>query len=188
MQKRQQIPTYNALKGLGAIGILASHMSYLSDSTNLFWKIAYEVFLSKGAICTTLFVLFSGFFLCYTWKEIGFKSYIIGKLKRIYPLTLLVFLAAIAVDILFKNNGIVNDTPLGSKQWIFNVFANVFLFKAFIPIESTFYSFHGPSWYISFLFVFYIIAFPFVKQLHGNKKKYGLKLLREWQLLHIQLS
>ena len=144
-------------------------MTYLRDASNPFWKTFYSFFMSKGAVCTILFVLFSGFFLNYTWKEQEYKKYIIGELKRLYPLTLLVFLASVAVDILISGNEVVNEgAAVGSGLWFFNIFANLFLFKAFIPVESVFYSFHGPSWYIPVLFVFYLIAFPFVQGLHSK--------------------
>ncbi len=171
MANKEKIPTYNALKGIGSIGILFSHMAYLKDAANPFWMNFYKVFMSKGAICSTLFVLSSGFFLDYAWKDKKFREYIVSKLRRIYPLAFIVLLAAIAVDILLSGNTVVNEgVPVGSGLWFFNIFANLFLIKAFIPIESVFYSFHGPSWYISMLFVFYLIAFPFVKGLHGKHR------------------
>lgn len=179
MAKREQIATYNALKGIGAVGIVFSHMAYLGDAANPFWKGFYSVFMSKGAICTTLFVLCSGFFLDYAWKDQKFGRYVTGKLKRKYPLTFIVFLAAVAVDILLAGNAVVNEgAPVGSGLWLFNVAANLFLFKAFIPIKSVFYSFHGPSWYISLLFVFYLIAYPFVKGLHGGNKAKWKRIIR----------
>ena len=42
------------------------------------------------------------------------------------------------------------------------------MLKAFIPVESTFYSFHGPSWYLSALVVFYVLAWFIVPRLVGN--------------------
>ncbi len=176
--RREKIATYNAWKGIGSVGILFSHMSYLREAANPFWKNFYSVFMSKGAICCTLFVLFSGYFLDYAWQNRDFKDYIFGKLKRIYPLTFFVFLAALAVDLLLTGNNVVNEVAVGSKEWYFNIFANLFLFKAFIPRESVFYSFHGPSWYISVLFGFYLIAYPFVNGIHGNKPEKWLKRIQ----------
>lgn len=48
--KKEHIKTYNALKGIGVLGILFSHMSFLSDAQNSFWSVVYKVFMSKGAI------------------------------------------------------------------------------------------------------------------------------------------
>jgi len=184
MEKPKQIKTYNALKGIGAIGILFSHMSYLGEGNNLFWKNMYSLFMNKGSAFCSLFVLLSGFFLNYTWKDKPFRSYLQGKLKRVYPLTLLVFIMALVVELIMPNNGVVSEGVVtGSPVWFFNIVANIFLFKAFIPYETTFYSFHGPSWYISVLFGLYIIAYPFVRGLHGSQKSKWVKCIRRGVLV-----
>lgn len=178
MIKNDRIETYNALKGIGALGILFSHMAYLSESDNLFWKGFYDIFMGKGAVCCTLFVLCSGFFLNYAWKDYKFGQYIVKKLKRIYPLTIIVFVMALIIDVIFSGNEIVSQGVVtGSAAWYFNAVANIFLFKAFVPFETTFYSFHGPSWYISVLFAFFLIAYPFVKGLHGKHKEKWARII-----------
>ena len=170
--KREQITTYNAWRGICAVGILFSHMYYVADSNNAFWHGFHQIFMRQGSICSTFFFLCSGFFLNYTWKkDIPFGKYIKGKLKRIYPITLIVFLLALAVNLILS--GQPNETgtaAVGSGAWWFQVAANVFLFKAFVPVESVFYSFHGPSWYISALFFFYLFAYPFMQGLYSGQK------------------
>lgn len=164
--KRQRIDTYDAWRGIAALMILFSHMSYLSAAVNPFWKGFYAHFMRYGGSASSFFFLCSGFFLCYTWKSQSFGVYIKGKLKRVYPLALLVFLLALAVDLLLSGNETVSKGVVtGSPQWFFNIAANLFLFKAFIPVESTFYSFHGPSWFLSVLFWLYVAAHPFLKRL-----------------------
>lgn len=177
--KKEKIYSYNALKGIGALFILFSHMSYLSDSKNPFWYIIWKNFMQYGSRFTTLFFLISGFFLAYTWKDRNFKDYIVSKLKRIYPLVIVVFILALGISILFSKNAEINkNVIIGSSTWIFNIFANIFLIKAFIPYEVTFYSFHGPSWYISVLFAFYIFGYIFLKKINSGDievKKIWLK-------------
>lgn len=138
--------------------------------------------MNNGGLCSSFFFIVSGFFLNYSWKNQCFKVYLKGKLKRIYPLTLIVFLLALAVDILFSGNDIVSEgVSTFSSVWFFNAFANIFLFKAFIPFKTTFYSFHGPSWYISVLFVFYIVAYWFVRGCKSDDestRNKWLKILR----------
>ena len=169
--KREQIETYNALRGIAAVMILFSHMSYLDDAINSFWRGVWTYFMHGGAVVTTFFFLSSGFFLFYTWKWQGYGEYLIGKVKRLYPLALIVFLMALAVDVAMSGNDIVNESVrVGSGQWFFNIAANVLLFKAFVPLQSTYYSFHGPSWYISTLFVFYLVGYWFVQGLHGRNR------------------
>ncbi|MBR3629022.1 MAG: acyltransferase [Oscillospiraceae bacterium] len=177
--KREQIVTYNAWRGICAIGILFSHMYYVADSANPFWHEFHRLFMSKGAICSSFFFLCSGFFLNYTWKQgAEFGAYLKGKLKRIYPITLIVFLMALAVSLLLSGQSDeAGDAAPGSLEWCFSAAANVFLFKAFIPVESVFYSFHGPSWYISALFGFYLLAYPFMRGLYGEKRDKWRKII-----------
>lgn len=174
--KRERIITYNALRGIAAVMILFSHMSYLKDAVNPFWNGAWAHYMHGCAVVTTFFFLTSGFFLNYTWKDQPFGKYVVGKLKRIYPLTIIVFVMALMVDVALSGNDIVSEgVRTGSAQWFFNIAANVLLFKAFIPVQSTFYSFHGPSWYISVLFAFYLVAYGFVRGLRGRNRSKWLK-------------
>lgn len=178
-RQTDRILSFNAIKGLGSIGILFSHMAYLNDAVNPFWRNLYIYFMSKGGMCSTLFVLFSGFFMSYTWKNKSFKDYIIGKIKRIYPLTFIVFIMSFLVDIIMSGNDIVSEgVETWSTLWIFNVFVNIFLIKAYIPVREVFYSFHGPSWYISVLFGLYVIGYPFVKGIHSADRQKWLRITR----------
>ena len=176
--KKERIATYNAFRGIAAVMILFSHMAYLAEATNPFWKHLWSYFMNHGSLATTFFFLCSGFFLSYTWKERRFGSFIVAKLKRLYPLTFIVFILALIIDIMLAGNEIVSEgVRTGSLHWFFNIVANLFLFKAFIPLESTFYSFHGPSWYISALLAFYIVGYWFVRGLHSNKPS----VRRKWK-------
>lgn len=176
---RRYIPTYNALKGIASIGIVLSHMSYLSmagDGT--FLSALYNNFFGLLSSFCTFFFVCSGFLAFYTWKCRSFKEYIFGKLKRLYPLTYLVLIAAILVDVLLSGNGETGSAPAGSSMWLFCLAANVLLFKSFIPVETVFYSFHGPSWYVSALFVFYLFSYPVLKGLQSEKRDLWIRILR----------
>lgn len=48
--------SYNALRGLFAIGILFSHMTYISTSNSDFWRFFYTYFMRYGSVCTTFFL------------------------------------------------------------------------------------------------------------------------------------
>lgn len=169
IQKRQ-INSYNTLRGICAVGILFSHMSYLGKSVNPFWSNLYLHFMKYGSRCTSFFFIMSGFLVAYSWKDASFSKYIKGKLKRIYPLTILVFLLAVACS--FVLNDAVNEgMGMGEPLWILSVILNPLLLKAYVPVESVFYSFHGPFWYVSVLFGFYIIAYFVIKKLNAMDKK-----------------
>ena len=169
--RRGRIKSYEAWRGIAAVMILFSHMSYLGDAASPFWKAAWGHFMRYGSVACSFFFLSSGFFLHYAWKDAGFGPYIKGKLKRIYPLTLLVFLLALALDLVLANDVITEGVQTGSPLWFFNVAANLFLFKAFVPLRSVYYSFHGPSWYVSVLIVFYLVGYWFVRGLHDPDRE-----------------
>lgn len=50
--RRKQISSYNALRGICAVGILFSHMSYLGKGVNPFWSSLYVHFMKYGSRCT----------------------------------------------------------------------------------------------------------------------------------------
>lgn len=174
--RKRQIDSYNAFRGICAVGILFSHMFYLSNASNPFWKYLYDHFMRYGSRCTSFFFIMSGFLLAYTWKDIEFGKYIKGKLKRLYPLTLCVLILAIGCSF-FLNDMVNGDMPVGSLLWLLSIILNLVLLKAFVPIESVFYSFHGPSWYISVLIIFYVVGYFVVKE--NNKGTHRRKLLIE---------
>lgn len=155
---KRRIGSYNALRGVCALGILFSHMSYLSVADNPFWKFIYDHFMRFGSHCCSFFFIMSGFLLAYTWKDEGFRQFIKGKLKRLYPLTVFVFVLAVGCSFIL-NETVNGDMAIGSPLWLLSVVLNLLLLKAFVPIETVFYSFHGPSWYVSVLIVFYIIGY-----------------------------
>ena len=163
-QRRKNIASYNALRGICALGIFCHHNSYLAEASNPFWQQLYNYFLKYGSRCTSFFFLMSGFLLAYTWRNVPFGSFMKGKLKRLYPLTLLVLILAIGCSFIL-NNTVNGNMAIGSPMWILSLVLNLTLIKAFIPVEDVFYSFHGPSWYISVLFVFYIVGYFVVKKL-----------------------
>lgn len=169
-EQKRQIHSYNALRGICAVGILFSHMSYLGKGVNPFWSYLYLDFMKYGSRCTSFFFILSGFLAAYTWKATSFKKFMKGKLKRIYPLTIMVFLLALVCS--FVLNDTVNEgIDVGERLWVLSVILNPLLLKAYVPIESVFYSFHGPSWYVSALFGFYIIAYYQIKKLNAMDKR-----------------
>lgn len=113
----------------------------------------------------------------YMEKEQSFGTYVKSKLKRLYPLALLVFILAFTIDVLGLSDKGDAAVIVGSPLWFLNIVANLFLFKAFIPDERVFYSFHGPSWYISALMMMYLLTYPLVKQINGKDKQKWSKVI-----------
>ena len=78
----------------------------------------------------------------------------------------------LAIVCSFIKNDVVNDDMLiGRPKWIISILLNILLLKAFVPNESIYYSFHGPSWYLSVIFVFYIVVWIINNVYKKNRKK-----------------
>lgn len=86
-------------------------------------------------------------------------------------MALCVFLLALLIDIFMGGNSVINkDVAAGSQLYFVNILLNLTMMKAFVPIENIFYSFHGPSWFLSSLVVFYLIAYFLIPKVKGEKK------------------
>lgn len=89
---------------------------------------------------------------------------------RLYPLAMFVFILAVGCSFVL-NDTVNGDMPVGSTLWLLSIVLNIVLLKAFVPIETVFYSFHGPSWYISVLFVFYVVGYFIVKKMKKDPNR-----------------
>lgn len=172
MTRKRHNLSYNALRGMCALGIFFSHMSYLKLSDMQFWSSIYTCFLRHGSVCTSFFYVMSGFLAVYTWRKASFRDYMTRKLKKIYPLVFCVLLLAVALDYVMSGNGVISEgVAAGSAQWWINILLGITMLKAFVPLESTFYSFHGPSWYLSGLIVFWVLAYVIVPRIQEEKER-----------------
>lgn len=172
----RRIDSYNALRGICALGILFSHMSYLAAASNPFWRLLYDHFMRFGSRCCSFFFIMSGFLLAYTWKDESFGQFIKEKLKKLYPLTIFVFILAVGCSFIL-NETVNGDMAIGSPIWLLSLALNLTLLKAFVPIKSVFYSFHGPSWYVSVLFGFYIIGYFITRKIKHSRDTHGTMIL-----------
>lgn len=179
LKKRHNL-SYNALRGMAALGIFFSHMSYLKEAQMPLWSNLYEYFMRHGSVYSSFFYTLSGFLAVYTWKNVNFRDYIAKKLKKIYPLVFCVLILAVMLDVMLKGNGIINGEGIapGSGYWWFNIIMGITMLKAFVPLKSTFYSFHGPSWYMSALIVFYILAWFIVPRLTDGANRKRQEIIR----------
>lgn len=164
---------FNAIRGMGALFIMFSHMSFMAASDNSVCVNIYKYFMQHGYVWTSFFYICAGFFASYAYRENkSFKTYIGKKLKKIYPIALFVFLLALVLD-LFMPGGGINEIRPDSGLYYVCIFLNLSMLKAFVPVEKIFYSFHGPSWFLSALFIFYVIAYwllPLIKNQNTRKK------------------
>ena len=149
MKKNRSI---QGLRGLFAVGVMLSHMSFLSmysQTSSLF----NNCFSNLANV--SFFFMLAGFFLAKTYKaDIAFRDYLTKKLKRIYPLHLVLLLIFITPPLLHGK--------LFESFDLLSLIANVLLIQAFFPGDAI--SFINPvAWYLSSLLVCYILGYYFIK-------------------------
>lgn len=126
-----------------------------------FWRVigALMVFMCHfdsslsrlGNIAVEFFFVLSGFSLTigYYHKNISFKQYMWRRIKRIYPLYLLVLLLCF-VELSIK---------IGFPSAIIRLPGHLFLLQVFVPHTSYVLGFAGASWYVATLFYCYIVFY-----------------------------
>ena len=146
----------NNFQGLRAVAFMMIFLSHCSIGP----------FAAGMAVC--IFFVLSGFLMVYNYlsrpdlpcgliQNIRF-SY--GKIKKLYPLHLIMLLPMLALEIYSKS-----FNPL-------ELLANVFLVQAWIPVRGFYFGYNGVAWFLSVCAFLYFI-FPYL--LKSFKNNYSLK-------------
>ena len=166
--RKNYIKSLNGLRVIATLAIFIHHyVHYILPSIN------YDlVNYAFGFI--TLFFLLSGFVMMYNYKNkiennlFNYKTYIVKKLVKFYPLYIFTLVLSI----------VVKPLPELGLEFFKILFANLFLIQAFIPIVTYNYTFNFVSWFISALLFCYLL-FPFVAKflIHLNFKSIKMALI-----------
>ena len=153
-----QIRKIHSLAGLKVIAILL-----------IFWWHSWlpNPPCDLGARCCEFFFVASGFLVYYThkgtfsctWRDS--LQYVRKKLVTIYPMHLLGFIL-----VLFS----MSLTDVFSKSTLIRGITNLLLLQSWINIEQVFFSFNGPSWFLSSLLFCYFLT-PVLLRLIRNRRK-----------------
>lgn len=160
--------------------IFLSHLTFLCSSD--VGRYVYENFLRNGSIGVTLFFVLSGFVINIGYgekfKECGVKDYICFQKKRIikiYPLYL------VTMIVMFVFN-------IHSFESLSDIFKNIIRFafcipmlQSLIPIQEVAQSFNGAAWFLSCLFVLYLVT-PLVL-----KWNYRIRKSKIWSIICLSL-
>lgn len=142
----QKIDSLQTVRALAFWGVFSSHCGV----TDL------------GAWGVSVFVLLSGFVMIYTYYDKTLENTILGsirfsirKIKRLYPLHILMTLAAFVFLI----------PTFAQYTFIYagGLLLNLLLLQDWIPNSAIFYSWNAVAWYLS-LCLFLYAAFPFILQ------------------------
>ncbi len=141
------------------LGIFLSHATFLGNynTTAHFFKNYISQFADVG-----FFFIISGYFTALTYKnEQTFTTYFSKKLKKLYPLHILMLLIVVLPSVLHGS--------LFENYDIFSLLTNVFLIQSWFPASIV--SFINPvAWFLSSIMFCYIVGYFLIKCINNNRK------------------
>lgn len=152
------IYSLQSLRGIFAICVMLSHLSYLGTNDRVFYP--------GGASGVVYFLILSGFVMCATYADkinsanFSYRNYITKRALRIVPLNWVSLLAAIVLVY-----GIIELPKLA-------IVLNFFSLQAWVPDEELYYGFNVPSWTLGPILLFYLLFPYFYRQLKSNIKSF----------------
>ena len=163
-----QLPSLTSLRGLAALWVVLFHYTALYlprlDITG------HSSLIGKGYLAVDLFFMLSGFVMthvyyrafCQSVKD-NYRSFMVARIARLYPLHLVVLLLFIATALLlqlsaYASGGTAEGIPLTGTRSLAAAVANLFMLQG---LSAEHLSWNFPSWSISVEFMAYL-AFPLV--------------------------
>lgn len=141
---RKYLPQLDTLKLIAMLLVFSTHCYFLKDSPET-QNLYYHYFVFSG-VGVEFFIMVSGFFAAYTYKELGIKEYLNKKINRLFP----VHWACLIIG------GYLIGIHCGKIPYLTPL--SVPLLQSLSPISG---DTNPPSWTISTLLVLYCIT-PFL--------------------------
>lgn len=144
----------NAIRFILALEIFIVHLTFLSESS--IGSLYNNYLIGFGAFGVTFFIILSGYFIGIKYYihlngyNNFFKSFIIKRIKKIYPLHIITFMIAIFVRI--------NQIIAKPLQYIIVGICNLFLIQTVFPDERIYNSFNSVSWFLSVIMICYVLT------------------------------
>lgn len=150
MPSSQRIDSLTSLRFFAAAIIAIAHAGFWPGLE----QFRFDLF--NGGNAVSFFFVLSGFILAYTYNGMdaqrGYRSYIVARVARIWPVHLVMLVAYVAVIA-------PHLLQWGTQTDLLAFIANGLLLHSWIPYSDYFYSYNGVSWSISTELAFYV-AFP----------------------------
>lgn len=147
-KSRRYLPQLDTLKLFAMLLVFSTHCYFLRDSPQT--QEVYSDYFVFSGVGVEFFIMVSGFFAAYTYKEIDAKEYLKKKINRLFPVHwICLIIGGYLIGIHCGKIPIL--TPL-----------SIPLFQSLMPISG---DTNPPSWTISTLFVLYFITPYLIKKL-----------------------
>lgn len=143
-----------SLQGLRCYGVLAIFLSHCGT-----FRIGY-----LGGLGVSFFILITGYLTAAKYFDSGvtsYKSLVIKRLKKYYPLHILTLIAALILS--FR------------AEWTLRRFVtlilNASLLQSYVPFSGVYFSFNAVSWYLSLTIFFALITPLMLRILHEIERR-----------------
>jgi peptidoglycan/LPS O-acetylase OafA/YrhL len=162
-----QLPALTSLRGLAALWVVLYHYSVQClpnlDAT------PYTDLIHKGYLAVDMFFMLSGFVMTHVYHRAfsesvtrHYRSFLIARIARIYPLHLLILLMFVATAVASSlmagaPSASIHSIPLRGSESVTAFIANVFMLQG---LDASNLSWNYPAWSISVEFIAYLL-FPF---------------------------
>lgn len=158
MQSGRRFISLESLRGIGAVIVVYYHSRLFSDYS-------YSSLIQNGAfVLMDFFFILSGFVMAYSYaqkigNEVTFKTFLILRFARLYPLhlfTLLLWIPYILIKVVVYING-VGDTNPSEHNNVQTLLLNIFLLHGIDGNSAL--SWNYPAWSISVEFYTYLFFY-----------------------------
>ncbi len=156
MKPVQRFTTLDSFRGICALLVVFFHLHVVDAFIQL-------PFFRRDEVLLNFFFVLSGFVLAHTYgmkPNLSFKSFVISRVFRLYPLHLVMLAFFILFEaarwVVYKNGFELNNVPFTGTFAPDEILPNLLLVQAWTTLTDTM-SFNYPSWTISIEFYIYML-------------------------------
>lgn len=156
MKSAQRFTTLDSFRGVCALLVVFYHLHVVGSFTEL-------QFFRDAEVLLNFFFVLSGFVLAHTYgmkAHLTFKSFLISRIFRLYPLHLVMLAVFIMFEVVrwtaYKKGLYLNNVPFTGLFAPSEILPNLLLVQAWTTLTETM-SFNYPSWTISIEFYIYML-------------------------------